>query len=171
MKGEVLLLKKLSSVKKKLLIAFSFIVIVFAIISVLITAFGKSDEDKILDSLNNYAEAFNTGDFDGMMECFSSELRRKAQAMTNIGEGIGSSILGVSGIGVNDIFAFNSEEMGTTMKIEVNSINITGKNEAAVDLTMHLTERYLFEHTEQGDMTIYFVKEKGKWLIDSDSLM
>lgn len=125
--------------------------------------FGKSDQAQILDCLNNYATAFNSGDTKGMYACMDAKSRNFMQASENIGSGL-------LGVGLGDLFSIGAgmNAANAGLKFEVRSITMEGKKNATVDLVVHMTTSFLgMSSTDKMPGRLQMVKEKGDWLISA----
>lgn len=147
--------------KKKILVVTTAAVclLVFVLIGSLL--FGKSDREQILDCLNNYATAFNSGDTKGMYACLDAKSQNFMQASENIGSGL-------LGVGLGDLFSVGAglNAANSGFKFEVRSITMDGKKNATVDLTVHMTTSFLgMTSTDKMAGQLQMVKEKGDWLI------
>ncbi len=149
--------------KKKILVLTAAAVCLLTLILGEKLLFGKSDQAQILDCLNNYATAFNSGDTKGMYACMDAKSRNFMQASENIGSGL-------LGVGLGDLFSIGAgmNAANAGLKFEVRSITMEGKKNATVDLVVHMTTSFLgMSSTDKMPGRLQMVKEKGDWLISA----
>lgn len=131
--------------------------------------FHKSDEEKILDTLNSFAVAYSAGDTDALCDCLEPKLKAALKAES----GIASSLLGIE---ISDIFTLlmggNTLNAGEdTVKFEVKSMRFISDSQAEVKVIMYCTYHNLFTSSnrkDQSDESVNFIKVKNKWLIAND---
>ena len=138
------------------------------LITSLAVVFHKTDEEKIENCLNQMAESYNEGDFEGMIACFEP----KAQKMINGMFDIGGSLLGSAfplfgGIDLEDIWSMGGIRLGssemTTLYLSIDHVSFNEeKDGAAVDITVYEGDK------NSGSGEIQMVKQSGKWYVAMD---
>lgn len=132
-----------------------------------IMLFGKSDKDEILQTLDNFAIAYNDGDIAKMTNYMDSRSKNTLSSAN----GLGSQLLGIDfGNLFNLSVGLLGAESNGIMRIDVKSIDVDGDSadvKTVVKLTFpDLLGESKLERTDETSMTFKMVKEKGKWLID-----
>ncbi len=119
--------------------------------------FNRSDEDKILDRLNEFATAYSEGDADGLIDCLDKRSQNQVEGML----GIGGSLLGID---IEDIFGFSVGATDDGMMIEV--LNITFTNEKTAEVEVNLIYDQSFPYSTNKDHeTFDMIKENNDWYI------
>lgn len=152
---------KLMKNKMAIIVISVVVCVTVAIAGILI--FGKSDKDEILQTLDNFAIAYNDGDIAKMTDYMDSRSKNTLSSAN----GLGSQLLGID---FGNLFNLSVGILGANsdgvMRIEVKSIEIYG-NSADVKTVVRLTfPTMLGERTDEDIMIFKMTKEKGKWLID-----
>lgn len=139
------------------------ITLVLVIIISLCLGLGiKTDEEMIIDRMQHFAHAYNTGDMEEAIACLDSKSRNTYMAALQVG----NALIGLTGfnIGMTDLFSLGiavSEE-GEPIKFADLEVEMKSETEAKVHALMHFAG-----HGEQGDkITFYMVKEDGDWYIE-----
>ncbi len=147
---------------KKLIVIFVIIAVAVASVFVLV---HKSDEDMIIDCINNFAAAYNEGDSDKLIDCLDKTTQAEVKAYLNIGSSL-LGTFGVSGVDSDAIWSLWSagarmlSDSGQGFNIKIYKISFTDKTTAEVDLAAANSK------TESEDRTTFtMVKESGKWYI------
>lgn len=144
-------------------------VIIFVAIS-LFFVFQKSDEEKIFELTNNFAEALNEGDYDKMIECHTPTVQKQLHASANLTQGLFSGIagklFGLGNIELKDIFTLGAGMVSAEsncIKISIYSLNINKKT-ATADFSLDYTMDFV-PHQDRGIME--FVKIGNRWYISN----
>lgn len=123
----------------------------------------KSDEVKIQERLDAAVFAFNSGDMEGVLDCFDAKTRNVNKAVLGIGDGL----LGMGGIdiGLSSMFALavGLQSDGELMRVEDVRITISADGMRA-DVEAVLC----YEDTQRAfdtPLQITMVKENGDWYI------
>ena len=125
--------------------------------------FFKSDERMINERIDAFLDAYNSGNMQGVMECFDAKTRNKYQGMMGIGNAL---ISGSSGFGfsISDMFGVGVGTMseGDILTISDRSITIDSETTATVIGILS----YKDKHAEMSDRAVItMVKEDGEWFI------
>ena len=135
---------------------------VIAAIAVLLFAlFYKTDEQKIEDRIESFNIACNSGDIQGMFDCFDKYTRQMYSTTIGLTEGIIGGLTGFD-LPLGDLFnlfamdSFGGEGLG--LEIEIESIEVNDHT-AIVTLTDACAENL-------GQDTIIMCKEEDDWFID-----
>ena len=123
----------------------------------------KSDEVKIQERVDAVVFAFNSGDMEGVLDCYDAKTRNANKAAL----GIGDSLLGMSGfdIGLSSLFALTVglQSDGEMVRVEDVQITIhTDGNRATVNALLH------YESMSGGydsDLQLSMIKENGDWYL------
>ena len=123
----------------------------------------KSDETKIRDTISDFQEAYNTGDMEGLEECFCRSMRVKISSVTGL---LGAGLSGLTGYGfdIGDLFGLAGGI--TTMDIHIDTVQINGDRAYAIGTMEFDTSR--FGGSKQSTPVAFsMVKEGGDWLIEN----
>lgn len=153
---------KLSGLAKAFIIM-GVIAVVAAVVVVLVMDpwnFFKSDEDLIRERIQAYEDACNAGDYEGMLECMSSDARAMTDGYMGILDGIFSESTGL-GFGMTDLFGI-SGSMGDFYDIEIKDIKIDGDH-AIVTVVMSADMYGMSSSTQEAELPM--VKEDSDWFI------
>lgn len=120
-------------------------------------------------TLEKFETAYNNLDYNSMMECFDSTIRKAYDA----GDDLLGGLLGFSYQSAADMLPFLSEVMGIDDEMPQLHIEVINKREVSntscmLDVMMSVTE---YGETYTEDFTIEMVKEDGDWYISSDVLL
>lgn len=138
-------------------------VIVCVAVAAGILMFGKSDEDRILQTLDKFTAAYNDGNVIEMTEYMDS----RSKNMLEAANGIGSQLLGLD---IDKLMSLALGVAGTSaedgiIKMDVKSIDVSGDTaEVKAIVRLDFPNPYGEGPVETG-MTINMVKEEGKWLV------
>lgn len=123
----------------------------------------KSDEVKIQERLDAVVFAFNSGDMEGVLDCYDAKTRNVNKAVVGIGDGL----LGMGGIniGLSSLFALTVglQSNGETVQVEDVQIKISSDGSRAdVSAMVHFDG-------PGGDLDtpvqMTMVKENGDWYL------
>lgn len=142
------------------------IIVALTAIIVPVTMSNVSTPEKTLEK---FETAYNDLDYNSMMECFDSTIRKAYDA----GDDLLGGILGFSYQSAADMLPFLSEVMGIDDEMPQLHIEVINKREVSnascmLDVMMSVTE---YGETYTEDFTIEMVKEDGDWYISSDVLL
>lgn len=125
---------------------------------------AKSDEQLITERIQDFTEAYNSGDFEETLKSMDSKTRNTYQAAVSIGSSLLSDLAGIN-LDYSDLFAFGvgTVEAEQFITFQIENIDIEGKEavaetEMAYDLG---TDR----STASVKVEFELVKEKGGWYI------
>ena len=125
---------------------------------------AKSDEQLITERIQDFTEAYNSGDFEETLKSMDSKTRNTYQAAVSIGSSLLSDLAGIN-LDYSDLFAFGvgTVEAEQLITFQIENIDIEGKEavaetEMAYDLG---TDR----STASVKVEFELVKEKGGWYI------
>lgn len=124
----------------------------------------KSDEQLITERIQDFTEAYNSGDFEETLKSMDSKTRNTYQAAADIG---GSLFAGWSGLSLDygDLFALGvgTAQADELMTIQIESVSIEG--EEAVAVTQMDYEVGFGYGTVSMKVEFELIKEKGDWYI------
>ena len=123
----------------------------------------KSDEVKIQERLDAVVFAFNSGDMEGVLDCYDAKTRNVNKAVM----GIGNGLLGMGGIdiGLSSLFALTVglQSNGDLVRVEDVQITMnTDRTRATVNATL------CYEDVDGGydtPLQMTMIKENGDWFI------
>ncbi len=126
--------------------------------------FQKSDEEQIVSRIDEFTNAYNDGDLDGVLACLDAKTRKTCESMKNLSESIGGAVLGFS-FDLSDLFGisigFASDD--DVLSFDIQEISMEDDKESAtVSAQLKYNDR-LSENDEFA--TFYMVKENGEWYI------
>lgn len=126
--------------------------------------FGKSDEQKIRDRIDDFEDACSDMDIEGMLECFDGRTRRQYDAMMGVTEGILGEVTGFD-LPYGDMVGLMDINPGEDydIDIEIHSINIDDDT-ASVEVTIYQ------DGTTSESSTITMCEEDGDWYIDMQAM-
>lgn len=122
----------------------------------------KSDEEMIEDRMNSFQSAYNTGDMEGVLECFDAKTRNTYKSALNVG----SALIGITGFNVNmaDLFGLGIAVMDEDelLHFDEMEISVISDNRAKVTVTTY----YRGDDSGNSSQTTFtLVKESGDWYI------
>ena len=120
----------------------------------------KSDEQLIRERIQDYEDACNNGDYEGMLDCMDGATRSLMESSMGVLDGIFSEGTGL-GFGMTDLFGF-AGMMGDYCNIEITNISIDGDH-AIVDIVMSMNIYGMEEQSTEAQLPM--VKEDGDWYI------
>lgn len=141
--------------------------ILLFILSVVLAAFCltacQSDEVKIENRVNEMITAFNTGDMEGVLDCYDAKTRNANKALLNIG----SELFGMTGfdVGLADLFGLTVGLMsdGELLVVEDMQISVNSNGtRATVELTLNYKD---VSNTDTVYQQLTMVKENGDWYV------
>lgn len=117
---------------------------------------NRTDEEKIYDRLDAFLEAYNGGDFDGVLECMSKKTRSAFEGVANLfGVDTGYSLGDIFGVSV-----YGASE-GDLLDAVVLDVIIEGES-AIVRVEMTYSDKI---HTTTDKVKFTMVKEDGDWFV------
>ena len=123
----------------------------------------RSDEQKIQDRLDDFLSAYNSGDFEKVLDCFDARTRNTYKAAFNIG---GSLLGGITGldIGFAVLFGLGVGLMsdGDILRLDNVQIEFVSDSRALVTATLHYQD---YETSSSQDMQFNLIKEDNEWFI------
>lgn len=108
-----------------------------------------TDEERIADTLEKYAEYFNDGDFDSLVKCHTKRMQTDLKSQM----GIGSSLFG-------DVVSFVTSGILGSAGDTLESIWALGTAYCQIDL--ELLDVYYFSDNEAEAQVNYIEKENGR---------
>ena len=137
----------------------SILIICFIFTSVVGCSLIKTDSEKIEERINEFSSAYNSGDFDGVLDCLDSKTRNTLRATLNITQGITGMKFNIS-----DLFSVSVGVMSENdiLNLKILKINITDKENATVNATMNYKDKI---QQQSNNVVFTMVKEKGNWYI------
>ncbi len=143
--------------KKPIKKLFAILLAVCVVIISCLFIFNRSDEDKILDRLNDFATAYSEGDADGLIDCLDKRSKNQVEGML----GIGGSLLGID---IEDIFGFSVGATDDGMTIEVLNITFINENTAEVEVNLIYDQSFPYSSNKDHE-TFDMIKENNDWYI------
>ena len=124
-----------------------------------------ADNSTLIENrIEKFIAAYNSGDYDEVIDCFSKKTRNAYKSATNIGESIG----GMFGIDIkaSDLFGLGVGFMSDGDMLTVKDINIEIEDDSHAVAESAIM--YQDVTTEGGEQALIFsmVKEGGNWYID-----
>ncbi|MGN1203108.1 MAG: hypothetical protein ACI4RF_07405 [Eubacterium sp.] len=125
----------------------------------------KSDEELIEERINSFVSAYNSGDVDGLIECFDSKTKTAMKSALGIGNSLLGGLIGFD-ISLSDIFGLG---MGITdgdvlTVQQINDIQV-GTDTATADVTIVFSDEWGGSGATTDDCTFYLKSENGGWFI------
>lgn len=142
----------------------SLLAVVMTVVVVVVVVNGggftpKTDEELIRERIEAFEEAYNDGDYDGMLDCLDSGMRAATEISMGLMDNLMSDMIGFD-IGMSDMFGL-AGLMGDFCDIEIKNISINGDT-ATVDIVMKLN---MYGESTSEATTLPMVKQGRKWLI------
>lgn len=118
----------------------------------------KTDEQLIEERIERFAEVYNNGDYDGVLECLDTKTRNTVSAMMNVGAAILGEFGFDMGISLSDLFSLGVGLIGDDeiLTFDIHSIDVQSANLAVVEVTMksavgNLSEAAVFTMRKEDD--------------------
>ena len=141
----------------------SILVILAFIITLSGCVVGKSDEELINDRIDTFLSAYNSGDYDEVLECFTVKMRNTLKSATGIGDALIGGITGFD-INMSDLFGLGAGILSDGDILTVSDMQITFQNETTANVEIVL--KYNINGTDFSETTNFTMsKEKNDWLI------
>ena len=141
-------------------------VAVVSVIAVVIFVFDplnflKSDEDLIRERIEAFEDAYNNGDWEGILDCMDAGTRSMLNLTMGFAEGLMGEAFGMD-ISVADMFALSGIMLeGEFCTIEILNIQIDGDYaEVTVVMTMDM-----YDYSDSEEFVLPLVKEGSDWYI------
>ncbi len=121
-----------------------------------------TDEQLIEARIDDFAGAYNNGDYDGVLECLDTKTRNTFNAMMNVGEAILGGFGLDMGIGLSDLFSLGIGMIpdDEALTFAIHTIEVNDDNTATVNVNV---KSAVGGFTEEGRFTMK--KEDGDWYI------
>ena len=133
-----------------------------AIASALFFFFYESDEEKIQNRLDSFADACNDMDIQEIFYSFDKQTRMLYDTSIGITEGLVGGLIGFD-LPIGDMIEFGGLELGGQFNIDIEVLTITvDDDEAAVEASITIDGK-----TETD--TIYMCQEGSDWYIDYEA--
>ena len=119
----------------------------------------KTDEQKIEERIDKFTSAYNTGDWEKVVDCLNAKSRNAMKGYTNLLGGVFGKLTGI-GLDMTAIFGLGVGVYdGDVMNIELSRIVIVDEDNAIAVGHMHLYKQ---------DAPVYFImtKEDRDWYIE-----
>lgn len=125
---------------------------------------AKSDEQLIRERIQDFTEAYNSGDFEEVLESMDAKTRNTYQAAASLG---GSLLSGWTGINLEygDLFALGVGTAGSDALITFQIENIDIADGEATAETQMNYELGAYQTAVSATVVIELVEEKGGWYI------
>ena len=125
----------------------------------------KSDEELIVECIDEFVFCYNSGDIDGCVECLDAKSRNEYNAKNSLlgGLGFGYGIVNFNGLNLQSLFGLAISNIeGDALTVTINNIKMIDEETAEVYAYWQVDYGILEEeHNIRFDMK----KEKGKWVI------
>ena len=143
---------------------FSLLAVVMMVVVVVVVVNGggftpKTDEELIRERIEAFEQAYNDGDYDGILDCLDSGMRAATEISMGLMDNLMGEMIGFD-IGMSDMFGL-AGLMGDFCEIEIKNIAISGDT-ATVDIVMNLN---MYGESASEATTLPMVKQGRKWLI------
>lgn len=137
----------------------SALTVIAIICTALFFVFQKSDEEQIEALFNNFAESYNSGDFDGVTNCFEPRAQQALKSLMSLGSS-------AAGVDIGSVFGLAYAANDEQLKFEISEIKFTNdeKTKAKVTAVLYCGE------SDEGENTVKVIKIKNKWYIAMDEL-
>ncbi len=133
--------------------------VIAAIASALFFFFYESDEEKIQNRLDSFADACNDMDIQEIFYSFDKQTRMLYDTSIGVTEGLVGGLIGFD-LPIGDMLEWGGLEMGGQFSIDIEVLSITiDEDEAAVEASITIDGK-----TETD--TIYMCQEGSDWYID-----
>lgn len=122
----------------------------------------KTDEQLIEERIDEFATAYNNGDYDGVLECLDTKTRNTYNAMMNVGGALLGGFGLDMGISLSDLFSLGVGFIAVdeVMAFDIHSIEVGDNGTAVVDVTI---KSAVGGFSEKAYFTMK--KEKDDWFI------
>ncbi len=142
-------------------IAVSIVVFIVLIICVSLLIDKKpNEEDKIVECVENFVEAYNAGDMEQVLECLDAKTRNKYNAMLNLLGGLAGSIVGM-GIDMKDLFSLGvALSDGDYLEVDIKDVELIDSANALVEASIGM-----YRDSEEDNGYFVMVLENDKWCI------
>ncbi len=124
----------------------------------------KTEQEQIEECIEIFVDAYNDGDWNGVMNCLERKTRLKFEALFNLMGGLIGGATGGYNFDMRDFFTLGVDSMsaGDVMRIDVEKIGI--KQDVAI------AEGNLYYNNPVGaqgsTVCVIMVKENGEWKIN-----
>ena len=124
----------------------------------------KTDEELIYERIDEFLTSYNSGDFEGVLNCLDAKTRNATKAMTNLMGSFGGSLLGVD-IDLADLFGLGAGLAGgDMMNVQITELIITSETTAQVHAVMTMK---LYDQQQTQTIIFGMVKENKGWFIQN----
>ncbi len=123
---------------------------------------SRSDEQMILDRIDQMVTDYNNGDIDAMMESLAPKTKTLVKSTIGISESIVGGLIGID-LSFTDLFGLSvGLSEGDMLSIQIESIDIRDEDTATVTGTMGLNAGVgEYAASESAAITIVMVKDKS----------
>ncbi len=145
-------------IPKKLIVAIATAIVL--VITLCITIFHKSDENKIIELTNELAYSINIGDYEKMISCFEPSAQNQTNALLNVGSSLLGSLSSLLGsIDLKDMWTLGAVGMSANEEVYICIYDITiNKDTATADISFSFDEG-----KSDAIGTVGLIKIKGDW--------
>lgn len=119
--------------------------------------FYMSDKEKILERIDAFEIAYNSGDVDAALDCLDGKSKNALRGFS----GLGSQVLGFD---LNSLFGIAVATQDINISIKVKSITFIDSNLATVNAELQYSGDYLNSESITVE-TLKMKKEKNEWYI------
>ena len=135
-----------------------FLAVIFIIAFAVGCSEKKTDEELIEERIETFVEAYNTGDFDGVLESLDAKTRNTVKALFSVSGGIIGGLSGFS-FELSDLFSLGVALYdGEFLQVEISQIELTS------DTTAVAAGKMLMQGIPE-DIYFYMLKEDEDWFI------
>lgn len=129
------------------------IMVLVLVVTLCVTIFHKSDEDKIIELTNELAVSLNEGDYEKMIACFEPSAQNQMNALLNAG----SSLFG--SVDLKDLWTLGAVGMSEDEDVYIAIYDISvEKDTASADISFSFDEG-----KSDAIGTVELVKLNGRW--------
>ncbi len=124
---------------------------------------GKSDEELINDRIDVFLTAYNSGDYEEVLNCFTGKLKNTLKAATGIGNALMGGITGFD-INMADLFGLGAGILSEGDILTVSNIEIMFQDDTTANAETILN--FNVNGTETSETTTFIMsKENNDWFI------
>ena len=126
--------------------------------------FNKTNEEKIEERLNTFANSYSVGDLKGCVSCFDAKSRNAYKALGNLGSLIGGSkgifSFNLSGDTISSLFSLGTVAGDIKIEVEIKSIDFETESTASVIADFKYSDKYV---NQLDELTLKMIKENAAW--------
>lgn len=122
----------------------------------------RSDEALIRDRMEEFRDAYNSGDMEALLDCFDRRTRNTYRSALNVG----NALIGLTGfsVGIEDLFSLGVGVMAEGDVMAFGEMEIELLSDTKAQVTVELTYQDV-EYSDTYTATFKLVKEDNDWFI------